>query len=471
MTTATLNRPRAIRPQPGPQEAFLSSPADVVFYGGAAGGGKTYALLMEPLRHVVNAAFRGVIFRRTTPQIRNPGALWDEATELYPLLGAVGRETDLRWTFPSGAYIRMAHMQHEKDRHDWQGSQMSYIGFDELTQFTRGQFSYVAFSRGRSTSGVTPYIRAGMNPVPPEDPVGGWVAREFVHWYIDWDTGYAIPERSGVIRWFVVHQDEVLWADTRDELAGRFPMAPQSFTFIHSDVYDNQILMAADPAYVGKLEALNLVDRERLLRGNWKVRPAAGLIFNRDWFLVVPDCPTGQWEEVLFWDFAATARELDKDDPDYTAYCHMRRVRIEGQPGYTFVVLDAAARQLGPVETLRWFLTVSQKKAQLAGKTPFAVRWEIEPGSAAKREDVRLRRQLQGINARGVRATKDKITRATPFASSAENGDVLVLRGAWNERWLNHLHNQPDWPHDDEMDAASGAYEAALKGARRSRIR
>lgn len=76
-----------IKPQPGAQERFLSSHADIAIYGGAAGGGKSFALLLEPLRHIGNNDFGGVIFRRTSPQITNEGALWDEAGKLYPLVG------------------------------------------------------------------------------------------------------------------------------------------------------------------------------------------------------------------------------------------------------------------------------------------------------------------------------------------------------------------------------------------------
>src|SRR3954466_6097351 len=91
-----------IGPQSGPQEAFLATPADIAIYGGAAGGGKSFALLLEPLRHVGNKSFGGVIFRRTSPQITNEGALWDEAGELYPLVGGAARVGGLEYRFPLG---------------------------------------------------------------------------------------------------------------------------------------------------------------------------------------------------------------------------------------------------------------------------------------------------------------------------------------------------------------------------------
>src|SRR5262245_2745167 len=102
-----------IRPQPGPQEAFLASSADITIYGGGAGGGKTFGLLREPLRHIRNAQFGAVVFRRTSPQIRNKGGLWDESQKLYPLLGAESRESVLDWRFPSAATVKFSHLQYD----------------------------------------------------------------------------------------------------------------------------------------------------------------------------------------------------------------------------------------------------------------------------------------------------------------------------------------------------------------------
>ena len=154
-----------IQAQEGPQFAFLSSSADITIYGGAAGGGKSYGLLLDPLRYVHVPGFGAVIFRRTSPEITNQGGLWDTSQEIYPKVNALPRRTDLSWLFAGGARVRFAHLQHDKDKLNWQGAQIPYLGFDELTHFTEEQFWYL-LSRNRSTCGVPPCVRATCNPAP-----------------------------------------------------------------------------------------------------------------------------------------------------------------------------------------------------------------------------------------------------------------------------------------------------------------
>ena len=148
-----------ITPQPGPQTTFAECSADVVFFGGSAGGGKSFAILLEPLYHIDNPDFGAVIFRRTTKQITNEGGLWDTSRFLYSKIAGVDSiDYKLSHQFPAGAKITFAHMEYEKNRYDWQGSQIPLIMFDELTHFTWKQFNYM-LSRNRSTCGVPSRVR------------------------------------------------------------------------------------------------------------------------------------------------------------------------------------------------------------------------------------------------------------------------------------------------------------------------
>src|ERR1700722_1555113 len=152
-----------LRPQPGPQEKFLKSIADVAIYGGAAGSGKSFALLLEHLYDIGNRGFRSVIFRRTIPMIRLPGGLLDTSEQIFPALGAKLNQSSLEWNFKTGAVVKLAGMEMESDRYGWQGSQIALVCFDEVQEFTEKQFWFL-FSRNRSVSGARSRIRCTCNP-------------------------------------------------------------------------------------------------------------------------------------------------------------------------------------------------------------------------------------------------------------------------------------------------------------------
>lgn len=442
---------KEIRPQEGPQSQFLASSADIAIYGGGAGGGKTWALLMEPLRHVANPDFGAVFFRRTTVQIRNEGGLWDESVKLYPLLAASPKEVTLEWRFPSGSSVSMAHLEHDKTVENWQGSQIALLLFDELTHFSEKQFFYM-LSRNRSMSGVRPYVRATCNP-----DADSWVAR-FISWWIDQETGYPIPERAGVLRWFVRIGDAIHWADRPEDLAQHtmldetgacVPIPPKSVTFIPAKLTDNKALMAADPGYMANLMALSTVERERLLGGNWKIRPAAGLLFKRQWCEVIDAPPAGtRW--MRGWDLAATPKTDANPDPDATA-----GTKIGVMPDGRYVVGHHVKDWLAP-HGVRALLknTATQDGQETTISLP------QDPGQAGKDQKGNLASHLTGFNVRFSPESGDKITRFSPFSAQAEAGNVAVVRGDWNEAWFSALEGFPEAKHDDDADSTSRAFNA-----------
>jgi len=432
-----------IRPQAGPQEQFLSSPADIVIYGGAAGGGKSWGLLLEPLRHVTtNPAFAAVFFRRNTVQIRNPGGLWDESRGLYPMSGGRPIANVLEWRWPFGGRIKFAHLEHEQTVYDWQGAQIPLICFDELTHFTKGQFFYM-LSRNRSTCGVKPYIRATTNP-----DADSWV-KEFIAWWIDQETGYAIPERSGVIRYFIRVNDSIVWADSPAELREQYgaDVEPKSFTFILARLTDNQILLAKDPGYKANLMAQNAVERARLADGNWKVRPAAGMYFKREWCQIVDAAPS-DLEIVRGWDLAATEKN-DLNDPDSTASVKVGRSRSTGR----YCILHRSTMTVGPHKVEKAIVTTAS-----ADGRSVVVRLPQDPGQAGKSQAQTLVTKLTGYTVKITRPTGDKIVRFSPFSAQCEAGNVDVLRGPWNSELFDALEAFPEARHDDDVDACSEAF-------------
>jgi len=434
-----------IGPQPK-QEQFLATPADIAFYGGAAGGGKSYALLLEPLRHVQTVkGFGAVFFRRTTPQISNEGGAWSETYNLYPHLGGQDRTTPrYQWHFPPfNNAITFSHMEHEKNRFDWKSAQIPLIIFDQVEDFTRDQFFYM-LSRNRTGCGIRPYVRGAYNPVPVDDPVGGWL-HEFVSWYLDDNLEYPDESKAGVLRWFVNINNTLHWFDSREVAVSAYPhIPPKSFTFIPSSIYDNAILLEQDPDYLANLYAQDQVDMERLLKANHKIRPEAGTIFKRSWFEIVDSVPPAPVRDLRFRDYAATERKLK----DGAATASVRMALIRG----TYYVIDVTEDWIGPGDMddcTRNLATQDGRKV--------AVRWEEEGGASGKKVSYELVRRLGGWDAEGVRPDGDKLTRIKPLASQAKTGNVKLLRGEWNERFLAIMHATPDglW---DIRDAASGAF-------------
>lgn len=428
---------------------FLECPADIAVYGGAAGGGKSFALLLEPLRHYHNPRFGGVIFRRSTVQVRNEGGLWDESFTMYKPLNGHPIESTLEWSFPSGSRMKFAHLEYDKTVFDWQGSQIPYIGFDELTHFTEKQFFYM-MSRNRSTSGVAGYIRATCNP-----DADSWV-RKLIDWWIGED-GYPIPERAGVLRWFIRQDDTLIWADTREELISEYgaEQLPKSFTFIPSSIKDNKILMAKDPAYLSNLMALSRVDRLRLLGGNWNVRPTAGMFFQREWFPILDAMPSGVVRTVRAWDKAATKPSTENPDPDWT-----RGLKMHKMSDGSFIISHVASCRDTP-------LKVEQIVKNTASQDSFSTTVIIaqDPGSAGVADMENFVRLLAGYIVVVTRPSTDKVVRAKPLSAQSEIGNVKLLRGDWNDAFLTELEQfDGENGHDDQVDAASDAFNELCGG-------
>jgi predicted phage terminase large subunit-like protein len=436
-----------VGPQDGSQTLFLSTDADIVVYGGAAGAGKTFGLLMGAYQGAMIPGFGAVIFRRTYPQIMNPGGLWDTAMELYRPAGGVPKETASEWRFPSGAKIRFAHMQHEDDRYQWDGAQVPFIGFDQLEHFSWKMFSYM-MSRNRTTCGYRPVMRATCNPDPDH-----WL-RTFMAWWINDDIGVPIPERSGVVRWFLLRDDdEVHWASTREALLTEFgaDVLPTSFTFVAGTVYDNKALLLKNPEYLTRLQSLSMVDRERLLGGNWNIREAAGMFYRREWFEIVRAAPMLD-DCVRYWDRAATAEEVarKRKNASWTA-----GVRMGVDARGIYYITDVARFQGTPLDVRQ-----AVRNIALQDTTRVRVGIEQDPGQAGKAEAEDHVRNLAGFDASINAVREAKGTRTKPLSAQVEAGNVKLVAGAWNEAFLRETQNFDGTDNcvSDQVDAASGAF-------------
>lgn len=442
-----------LRPQPGPQEMFLATKADICIYGGAAGGGKTYGLLLDALRHKNRPGFGEVIFRKNSIQIYNEGGLLDESLRMYSgIKGAeLKRSPRPQWIFNGKGKVSFAHIDGDDDLKKFQGSQMAAIGFDELTHFTESQFFYM-LSRNRTTCGIKPYVRATCNP-----DADSWVAK-FIEWWIDPDTGYPIKERSGKIRWMIRRNETLYWADTIEELWERFELKtqeekqePKSVTFIMSTLYDNQILMKQDPSYISNLKALSVVERERLLYGNWKIKPAAGLYFKRSQIgQMLTMIPNDVVRWVRAWDLAATA-EGEGGEPAYTAGVLMGK-RKNGR----YIVADVinVRQTAADVRKTIKFTAMSD----IAKYKRVKIRLPQDPGQAGKDQAQSYIKYLAGFDVTAIPESGSKEVRAEPMAAQWQAGNFDVLIADWNEAYFNQLESFPMSKFKDMVDAGSSAF-------------
>jgi len=265
--------PRRWDANPGPQYKFLSSPTYEGLYGGAAGGGKSDALLMGPLRCVHYPLFRALILRRTFPELQR--SLMERAHRWYTIIGARKTEGGKIWRFPSGAVIEFGHLEHEADVYNYQSAEYQHIAFDELTHFTESQYTYMLSRLRRSDPAIPLRVRSGTNP-------GGegheWVKRRWRMWLDEEYKGYKLD--SGVPFYY-----------TLDDAGNEIPCARDtpgvlSRVFVQARVTDNPKIMEADPGYVMRLKALPPVERKRLLDGEWKLFEDPGALWRRSWFQV-----------------------------------------------------------------------------------------------------------------------------------------------------------------------------------------
>ena len=252
----------------GPQEDFLAASETDVLYGGAAGGGKSYAMLVDPLRYAHRSAHRGLIIRRSMPELRE---LIDKSRELYPkaFVGCKYKEVEKLWNFPSGAKIEFGFLERDADVYRYQGQAYSWIGFDEITHLpTEFAWNYLA-SRLRTTdSEIVPYMRCTANP----GGVGAtWVKKR----YIDPSPPHESFEGA-------------------DGLSRKF---------IPARLRDNPFL-AHDGRYEKMLQALPPTQRQQLLDGNWDVSEGAAFTeFVPQLHVITPfDIPIG-WERVKGIDY------------------------------------------------------------------------------------------------------------------------------------------------------------------------
>lgn len=441
-----------------PQQVFLTLKGREALFGGAAGGGKSDALLMAALQYVDVPGYSALLLRRTWPDLVRPNAIMDRARQWLEGTDAVPRDGGREWRFPSGARLTFGYLQYDKDKYKYQSAEYQFIGFDELTQFQESVYEYM-FSRLRRPALPCLVCRTPLRKAPGPG--------NFKHLNKNEDHN-GVPDHKVLMQYGPAKQDALTLFDVplrmrsatnpggighvwvRDHFIAPETRSTKA-TFLSSLLRDNPALDRSE--YEMSLAHLSPVERERLLNGDWDVMEE-GAMFQRHWFNVAEDFPK-KARVVRCWDLAST-----EDAGDYTVGALVSLT----DDGIWFIE-DIVRGQWSPLNVER---VISQTAARDGTNIP--IRIEQEPGSSGVNTISHYRRNvLVGFDFDGTRPTGSKAERARPLASAAEAGNVYMVKGRWNGDFLDEISLFPNVPHDDQVDAVSAAV-AHLAFGKRGRL-
>lgn len=434
------------KPQAGKQLLAFTTKVDFMIYGGARGAGKSELLAMRPLEFINDPKFSGIFFRRQYAELTGAGGLWDKSKKMYPEFNAQMNISNLRWDFKSGAQIRMSHMHTEENKESHRGLQYSFIGFDEIDQFSLDQVQFLLTCL-RSEADMDSFCIGTCNPNPD-----AWTY-DIVKWYLD-DKGTPDPEKCGIVRYYIILDGEFIFGDSEQYFIDNYPEAvnvynplsketiyipPKTFTFIAGNVFDNPALIEANPRYLSELQNLPDHERDRQLWGNWHARPSGANYFQRSWLQNAESVPEG-CIGVRSYDLAAKEpSDVDKY-PDATA-----SVQYWKSPqGYYYLAgnyhqdfndnvngKEVGGRLRKRVGTRN---QIMMKQADLDGED-IQVILPVDPAAAGIQAFEDLAKQFASNGTRCKRdpmpTTKSKVTKFLPFADAAQNGLVYIVRNTF----------------------------------------
>lgn len=399
------------------QAAFLLLNSKEAFYGGAAGGGKSDALLMGGLQYVDVKGYAGIIFRKTYADLTKPGALIDRAKDwLFRFEDVRWNDKDKKFEFYERygphkeviSILQFGYLENINDKYNYQGGEYQYIAFDELTHIDQSSYIYM-FSRLRRLKGAVVPLRVRGASNPPDDDSGLWVKTRFI------DEG---PSKGRI--------------------------------FIPAGLDDNPHLDKEE--YEASLNELDPVTRARLRDGNWEI-VRKGNMFKRNWFQPVDTLPMNR-KRIRFWDMAATDEEKAKKknksrEPDYTVGFLMSKWQN------TYYIEDIIRVRMSPAKT-----DELQRATAVADGYGTIIREEREPGSSGISViDTKKRNLMSGFDYDENYTTGTKTDRANPLSASAERGQIKYLVGCRNiNTFFDEAESFPGGIHDDMVDAASAAF-------------
>lgn len=444
-------------------------------------------MLMKSLPYINDPNYNALYLRKNTKQLKQSGGLVSESSKMYAPFKPKWHGTDLKYTFPSGATIAFSHLEHEKDKESFQGGQLSACFFDELTHFSETQFTYL-LSRLRSDAEVDGFAFASCNP-----QFSSWVLK-WVEWWLD-EHGYPDKSKQGVVRSYILVDEQPVFADSAEELKELYPDAckvwnpvdeewievePKTFTFVAGTIFDNPLLIKKNPRYLAELNSLPRVERAQLLDGCWYAIPESAGYFKREWLHQADTVPLNS-KCVRAWDKAATEPSEVNRHPDFSACIKMYKDRN----GEYYIVGDfcpenhdkkdpsikgkfrlrSGSRDNVVLSQAQYdgedCIIVMPQDAGAAGATEFqeSVKKLIEEGFVVKKDPTPTQRS--------------KLNRFTPFAAACENKLVHIVESSFpDKRTLELFYKELEAfngerstsaRHDDWADATASAFNYLAK--------
>ena len=404
------------------QEAFLCLECLEAFYGGAAGGAKSWALLMGSLQYVDVPGYSALLIRRTSPELTAAGGLIDIAKEWLTDTDAQWNGSLKRWTFPTGgkpATLDFAHYEAGvKGQQKKYGGQYQYIGVDELTEFQESEYRFLWRSLRKPEGMAVPLrMRSGSNPIGVGAPF--------------------VKQR------FVVSGNVVI----KEKIAGQ--MMEYERRFIPAKLDDNPYIDRA--SYIQSLGNMEPYLLQALLDGDWDAKPP-GKMFMRGSFKIVPVAPASCWW-VRFWDLAATPEDAG-GNPSWTV-----GLKLGTDGSGLYHIADVRRDRLAPAGVK----DLVKQTAEVDGPdVPIFI--EQEGGSSGKTVIDDYVKAMPAFSVQGRRPTGPKTARAVPVANQAGAGNIRLVQGPWNGKFLDEIEQVPSKVMD-QCDALSGAYNELVSGS------
>jgi predicted phage terminase large subunit-like protein len=387
---------------------------------------------MDFIPHIKYSTFRGVITRRTTPQLKGSGGILDTALQMYKKVDSKvkWKSQENKFVFSSGAEVYLRHFEYLKDKDNYQGLQANEILVDEAQQYEEEQIVYL-MSRLRNPScpQVKPRIKMTCNPLKSS------FLCKWIEWYLD-EEGYPRKDRDGVVRYFIRKDNTMIWADTKEELIEKystplFTPTPMSFCFISALITDNPALLEAQPEYLGWLEGLGRVEQARLRWGCWYADEEASGYWKKEWCEVVDKPLLKVKKKVRSWDVAGTIPSEMSPDPDYT--CGVLMSKDDYGNYYVEDVVRFRERHGGVFQRIL-------ETAREDGDDVLVVLPQ-DPNAAGKAYAATMVRDLaeKGFYAKTKATNQSKVTRFAPFCAASEAGSIKIVKGDWNEAFFIEL--------------------------------